>query len=63
MARDTIQVKRDVGSWMIVRSMLSYVWPKDKPGMRLRVILAVGLLIGAKVGDVYLESFHNDVTK
>lgn len=30
--------------------MLSYVWPKDRPDLRARVAIALGLLAGAKVG-------------
>uniref|UniRef100_A0A8C5FAP4 ATP binding cassette subfamily B member 7 n=1 Tax=Gadus morhua TaxID=8049 RepID=A0A8C5FAP4_GADMO len=29
--------------------MLSYVWPKDRPDLRARVVLSLGLLAGAKV--------------
>lgn len=31
--------------------MLTYVWPKDRPDLRARVALSLGLLGGAKVGD------------
>ena len=30
--------------------MLKFVWPKDQIGLRIRVVVAVCLLIGAKVG-------------
>ena len=39
----------EIGGWVIVRKMLSYVWPKDKKSIRVRVVLALSLLIGAKV--------------
>lgn len=29
--------------------MLSYVWPKDRPDLRARVAISLGLLAGAKV--------------
>ncbi|KAI0228943.1 ATP-binding cassette sub-family B member 7, mitochondrial [Lamellibrachia satsuma] len=52
IARDVIQLNKNVSNWVMVKSMLSYVWPKDKPGMRLRVIVAVCLLVGAKLVNV-----------
>nr|XP_023999462.1 ATP-binding cassette sub-family B member 7, mitochondrial-like [Salvelinus alpinus] len=32
--------------------MLSYVWPKDRPDLRARVAIALGLLAGAKMTNV-----------
>ena len=39
----------EVAGWKIIREMLKHVWPKDKPGLKMRVVLAMGLLVGAKV--------------
>lgn len=35
--------------WIIVKKMFTYIWPKDKPEIRRRVIISLGLLVGAKV--------------
>lgn len=43
---------KHVTGWMIIRQMLRYLWPKDKPGIKFRVVVAVGLLIGSKVINV-----------
>lgn len=32
--------------------MLSYVWPKDRPDLRARVVISLGLLAGAKLTNV-----------
>lgn len=40
---------QEISGWMIVKKMLGYVWPKEKPAIRRRVVISVGLLIGAKV--------------
>lgn len=32
--------------------MVQYIWPKDDKGIRNRVMLAVGLLMGAKILNV-----------
>ncbi len=36
-----------------LKSMLPYVWPKDRPSLRLRVVIALGLLAVAKAVTVY----------
>ena len=35
--------------WRILKVMWKHVWPKDKPSLKVRVLVAVGLLVGAKV--------------
>ena len=62
--------KPDVGGWKIIRAMIGYVWPKDKLGLRIRVVVALSLLVGAKVLNVqvpflfkYLVDHLNDKTK
>ncbi|XP_032228955.2 iron-sulfur clusters transporter ABCB7, mitochondrial isoform X2 [Nematostella vectensis] len=37
---------------MILRGMLQHVWPKDRRDLKIRVVMAVVLLIGAKVVNV-----------
>jgi ATP-binding cassette, subfamily B (MDR/TAP), member 7 len=39
----------NVGSVHILKQMFSYVWPKDRPNIRKRVMVSMGLLIIAKV--------------
>jgi hypothetical protein len=41
--------KEEVSGWEIIKKMLSYVWPRDNPGIRFRVVIAVFLLVGSKV--------------
>lgn len=36
----------------ILKSLLKYIWPKDSPGTKARVIIALSLLVGAKVLNV-----------
>ena len=47
-------VEKKVTGWKIIRVMLRQVWPKDKPSLRIRVVVALSLLIGAKVSLVCL---------
>ncbi|XP_067951408.1 iron-sulfur clusters transporter ABCB7, mitochondrial-like [Watersipora subatra] len=45
---------KHVQSREILSSMLTYIWPKDKPWVRRRVLLALSLLVSAKVVNVYV---------
>jgi hypothetical protein len=39
----------DGGSgWAIMKSLSGYLWPKDNPAIKRRVLVAVGLLVGSK---------------
>ncbi len=38
--------------------MLNYVWPKGRPGIRVRVVVALSLLVGAKVIYVFGCIYH-----
>ncbi|XP_060070436.1 iron-sulfur clusters transporter ABCB7, mitochondrial-like [Ylistrum balloti] len=49
---NTKHVKDEVKAWDITRAMLGYVWPKDKPSIRIRVVAAMALLIGSKAVNV-----------
>ena len=46
---NVLKTEKHVSGWVIVKKMLSYVWPKDKPRVRIRVLVALGLLVGSKV--------------
>ncbi|KAM4662920.1 iron-sulfur clusters transporter ABCB7, mitochondrial [Discoglossus pictus] len=39
---------QEIDSKKIIKAMLSYVWPKDRPDLRARVAISLGLLAGAK---------------
>uniref|UniRef100_A0A8C4EH30 Iron-sulfur clusters transporter ABCB7, mitochondrial n=1 Tax=Dicentrarchus labrax TaxID=13489 RepID=A0A8C4EH30_DICLA len=42
----------EVNSTQILSAMLSYVWPKNRPDLRARVAISLGLLAGAKLTNV-----------
>ncbi|GFV51853.1 ATP-binding cassette sub-family B member 7, mitochondrial [Trichonephila clavipes] len=42
----------NVQGWAIVKKMITYIWPKDRPEIRRRVIFSVGLLVGAKLLNI-----------
>ncbi len=41
-----------------MRSLAPYIWPRDSVETRVRVVLAMLLLIGAKVANVYVPIFY-----
>lgn len=41
--------EKNVSNRKMLWSMASYVWPKDKPWIKARVVAALSLLVGAKV--------------
>ncbi|KAM7000641.1 iron-sulfur clusters transporter ABCB7, mitochondrial [Tautogolabrus adspersus] len=49
---DPKNVLKEVNSAQILSAMLSYVWPKDRPDLRARVAVSLGLLAGAKITNV-----------
>uniref|UniRef100_A0A8C8HA05 Iron-sulfur clusters transporter ABCB7, mitochondrial n=1 Tax=Oncorhynchus tshawytscha TaxID=74940 RepID=A0A8C8HA05_ONCTS len=49
---DPKNVLKEVNSRTILSNMLSYVWPKNRPDLRARVAIALGLLAGAKMTNV-----------
>ncbi len=40
---------RPLGAWATLRRLFGYLWPKDQPGKRIRVALAMASLILAKI--------------
>lgn len=44
----TVKQQRET-DWRIVKRLIGHVWPKDERGAKIRVVLALGLLIGGKV--------------
>lgn len=39
---------RDAESWLTLKRFLPYLWPKDNPGLRTRIIIAMVLVLSAK---------------
>ena len=40
------------GPWATLRTLLPHLWPKGRPGLRLRVVVAMALLTAAKLVNV-----------
>ena len=46
------------GGWHALRSLLPYLWPSGAPSLRLRVVLAMAMLLAARVVSVYIPVFY-----
>ncbi|MEL6980242.1 MAG: ABC transporter ATP-binding protein/permease [Pseudomonadota bacterium] len=44
-------------SWRIIARIAPYLWPKDEPALRLRVVIALTLLVFAKIATVTTPVF------
>ncbi|KAG0696220.1 P-loop containing nucleoside triphosphate hydrolase protein [Suillus ampliporus] len=59
---DNVSVKQQRRKdWMIVKRLMSHVWPKDDWGTRGRVVLGFGLLIAGKVLNVQVPLLFKSV--
>ncbi|KAK4447843.1 iron-sulfur clusters transporter ATM1, mitochondrial [Podospora aff. communis PSN243] len=47
--------------WAIMKKMSRYLWPKDSWGDKMRVLLSVGLLVGAKVLNVQVPFYFREI--
>ncbi|XP_077466286.1 iron-sulfur clusters transporter ABCB7, mitochondrial-like [Stigmatopora argus] len=52
LSADPKNVLKEVNTASILSAMLSYVWPKDRPDLRARVVISLGLLAAAKITNV-----------
>ncbi len=52
---------RPRSTWQTIVSLLPYLWPKGDPAMRVRVVLAMGCLILAKVATVYIPVVYSHI--
>ncbi|KAJ1369266.1 hypothetical protein KIN20_030684 [Parelaphostrongylus tenuis] len=44
-----IQANAQLSGWQLVRRLLQFVWPKGNPAIKRRVLVALFLLISAKI--------------
>lgn len=46
------------GDWRTISRMLPYLWPQDAPALRLRVVIAVLMLVAGKIVTVSVPWFY-----
>lgn len=60
-ALDKTAQEQRKADWAIIKEMSQYLWPKDSFNTKLRVGLAVGLLVGAKVLNVQVPFYFKGI--
>jgi len=48
--------------WRLIRGLLPFVWPADRPDLRRRVVLAAIVLVAAKIVTVTVPVFFKEAT-
>ncbi|CAO1624315.1 unnamed protein product [Jaminaea pallidilutea] len=56
----TAKEQRDT-DWSIVRRLIGHIWPKGETGAKVRVVLALALLIGGKLLNVQVPFFFKNI--
>ncbi|CAI2732208.1 unnamed protein product [Schistosoma spindalis] len=52
LSNPALEQKAILSDWTIIRRLLKYVWPRDRPEIRLRVVAAMLLLLSSKFVNV-----------
>jgi ABC transporter ATM len=47
--------QRNATDWAIIKQLMKYIWPKNDLGVKTRVVIALSLLVGGKVGCLNLH--------
>ncbi|PIC50197.1 hypothetical protein B9Z55_001197 [Caenorhabditis nigoni] len=56
-----LQASGKLTGYQLVQRLLKYVWPKDKPEIKRRVLVALSLLVAAKLANVSVPFLLRDV--
>ena len=60
--REEDNLSARAGHWSVFAGLLPFVWPKDRPDLRTRVVLAFAVLVLAKLVTVAVPIFYKDAT-
>lgn len=47
--------------WEIMKKMMRFVWPKESPALKIRVGIALGLLVGAKILNIQVPFIFKEI--
>jgi ATP-binding cassette subfamily B protein len=48
------------GEWTTIKTLLPYLWPSGETGLRVRVVIAMALLVAAKATNVSVPIFYKE---
>ncbi|TPX56213.1 hypothetical protein PhCBS80983_g04708 [Powellomyces hirtus] len=55
------EVGTPAADWQIVKELGAYLWPKNEPGIKARVVIALSLLLGGKILNVNVPILFKQV--
>lgn len=55
-----LKTRETLTGWQLIQRLLKFVWPKDNPAIKRRVLVAVALLIAAKLANVSVPFLFRD---
>ncbi|WKX90011.1 hypothetical protein Q1695_009110 [Nippostrongylus brasiliensis] len=56
-----LQAKTELTGWQLIRKLLKFVWPKGNRAIKSRVLVALCLLVGAKLANVSVPFLYRDI--
>ncbi|KAK5969690.1 ABC Transporter Mitochondrial [Trichostrongylus colubriformis] len=56
-----LQAKTELTGWQLIQRLLRYVWPKNNRAIKGRVLVALCLLVGAKLANVSVPFLYRDI--
>jgi ATP-binding cassette, subfamily B, heavy metal transporter len=59
---DALELAHRVDQWTVFKELLPFVWPEGRPDLRLRVVLAVIVLVLAKMVTISVPIFFKEAT-
>ncbi|KAI8910991.1 iron-sulfur clusters transporter atm1 [Gorgonomyces haynaldii] len=45
-------IQKERNDWLVIKDLSKYLWPKDQPGIKTRVVVALSLLVSGKLLNV-----------
>jgi ATP-binding cassette subfamily B (MDR/TAP) protein 7 len=64
----TIRTTQTSTDWKIIKNLVRYIWPRDDPAVKIRVVTALSFLVAGKVRinsnfliKVTITNFHIDI--
>ncbi len=60
--RQSLNIVDGSDHWTVLRGLLPFVWPKGRPDLRLRVVIAFAVLFAAKVVTISVPIFFKEAT-
>ncbi|RGB34072.1 iron-sulfur clusters transporter ATM1, mitochondrial [Rhizophagus diaphanus] len=57
----TIRTTQTSTDWKIIKNLVRYIWPRDDPAVKIRVVTALSLLVAGKLLNVQVPFFFKHV--